>query len=170
MPKYYILVHYKNEEGKVDASWDTIFKIPGCMHPNHSGLYENTNAHDDTCFGISKWWESRGLTPWQGLQGGSGPLPRKCSGLCCGPGWILDYNLCEKIWQYACIHDKSYFNVLFVSEYRPMLNWYYIWKWQFFRCCKYVAGLLWHSSIWNFEMKSKEKNQAYEELVVPWTI
>ena len=55
--KYYILVHCKNEEGKVDALWETGFKIPRCMHPNHSGLYENTNAHDDTCFGKSKMME-----------------------------------------------------------------------------------------------------------------
>ena len=40
----------------------------------------------------------------------------------------------------------------------------------FFRCCKYVVSLLRHRSIWNFVMKNKEKNQAYEELVVPWTV
>ena len=39
----------------------------------------------------------------------------KCSGLVCG--WILDYNLCEKIWQYSCVHNKSYFNILFGSQY-----------------------------------------------------
>ena len=38
-----------------------------------------------------------------------------CSGLCCG--WILDYNLSEKIWQYKCVHYKAYFIVLFGSEY-----------------------------------------------------
>ena len=38
-----------------------------------------------------------------------------CSGLCCG--CKLDYNLCEKIWQYKCVHDKAYFNALFGSEY-----------------------------------------------------
>ena len=74
--KYYKLVHYKNEEGKVDALWDTILKFHACMHLKHSGMYENANAHDDTCW-ISKWWGSRGLAPWQGLQGGSDPLPRK---------------------------------------------------------------------------------------------
>ena len=36
---------------------------------------------------------------------------------------------------------------------------------SFFRCCKCVVGLLWHSSIWNFLMKKKEKNQAHEELL-----
>ena len=43
-----------------------------------------------------------------------------------------------------------------------------IYKMAFFgRCCnfrKYVVGLLWHSSIWNFLMKNEEKNQAHEEL------
>ena len=39
----------------------------------------------------------------------------KCSSLVCG--WILDYNLCEKIWQYSCVHNKSYFNILFGSQY-----------------------------------------------------
>ena len=56
-PKYQNVTYWciiKNEEGKVDALWDTIFKIPRCMHPNHSGLCENTNAHDGTCFGKSK--------------------------------------------------------------------------------------------------------------------
>ena len=33
---------------------------------------------------------------------------------------------------------------------------------------KYVVGLLWHSSIWNFLMKNKEKNQAHEELEMSW--
>ena len=36
----------------------------------------------------------------------------------------------------------------------------------FLRCCKYVVGQLWHSSIWNFLMKNKEKNQAHEELIM----
>ena len=41
--KYQNITYWcKNEEGKVDALWDTIFNIPRCMHPNHSGLYENT--------------------------------------------------------------------------------------------------------------------------------
>ena len=53
-PKYQNITYYKNGEGKVDALWDTFLKIPRCMHPNHSGLYENTNAHDYTYFGISK--------------------------------------------------------------------------------------------------------------------
>ena len=35
----------------------------------------------------------------------------------------------------------------------------------FLGAAKYVVGLLWHSSIWNFLMKNKEKNQAHEELV-----
>ena len=35
---------------------------------------------------------------------------------------------------------------------------------SFFMCCKFVVGLLWHSSIWNFLMKNKDKNQAHEEL------
>ena len=88
MSKYYILVHYKNEEGKVDALWDTSFKI-------------------------------------HRLREDSGPLPRIFfSDFCCGPGWILDYNVCEKMWIYECIHDKAYFNVLFVSAY--ILNGYYI--------------------------------------------
>ena len=52
------------------------------------------------------------------------PLSRKLFWLCCGPGWILDYNLCEKIWQYECIHDKAFFNVLFVSDY--IVNGYHI--------------------------------------------
>ena len=88
-----------------------------------------------------------------------------CSGLCCG--LILDYNLCEKIWQYKCVHDKAYFSVLFGSEY--IVNGYHIglWKWQFFWWSKNVVGLLWHSSIWNFLMKNKEKNQAHEELRCP---
>ena len=30
----------------------------------------------------------------------------------------------------------------------------------FFRCCKYVVGQLWHSSIWNFLMKNKEKKSS----------
>ena len=34
----------------------------------------------------------------------------------------------------------------------------------FLGAAKYVVGLLWHSSIWNFLMKNKEKNQAHEEL------
>ena len=34
----------------------------------------------------------------------------------------------------------------------------------FLGAAKYVVGLLWHSSIWNFPMKNKEKNQAHEEL------
>ena len=38
----------------------------------------------------------------------------------------------------------------------------------FFRCCKYIVGQLWHSSIWNFLMKNKEKNQAHEELTFAW--
>ena len=44
-----------------------------------------------------------------------------CSGLCCG--WILDYNLCEKMWQYQCVglHDKAYFIVLFGSEYMDVI-------------------------------------------------
>ena len=29
---------------------------------------------------------------------------------------ILDYNLGKKIWQYKCVHDIAYFNVLFGSE------------------------------------------------------
>ena len=37
----------------------------------------------------------------------------------------------------------------------------------FLGAAKYVVGLLWHSSIWNFLMKNKEKNQAHEEL--GWT-
>ena len=63
-----------------------------------------------------------------------------------------------------CVHDKAYFNVLFGSEY--IVNGYHIQKMQFFRCCKYVVGLLWHSSIWNFLMKNKEKIQAHEELLL----
>ena len=70
-----------------------------------------------------------------------------------GGYWII--TLSEKIWQYKCVHDKAYFNVLFGSEY--IVNGYHLWKWQCFRCCKYVVGLLWHSSIWNFVMKNKEK-------------
>ena len=34
----------------------------------------------------------------------------------------------------------------------------------FLGAAKHVVGLLWHSSIWNFLMKNKEKNQAHEEL------
>ena len=34
----------------------------------------------------------------------------------------------------------------------------------FLGAAKYVVGLLWHSSMWNFLMKNKEKNQAREEL------
>ena len=45
-----------------------------------------------------------------------------CSGLCCE--WVLDYNLCVKIWQYKCVHNKAYFNVLFTSEY--IVNGYHI--------------------------------------------
>ena len=90
-----------------------------------------------------------GLTPGRGCKGA---CLENCSGLCCGPRWILDYNLCEKIWQYECIHDKAYFNVLFVSEY-IIVNGYHIWKWQF-RCCK---CLLWHSLILNFVTKNKWK-------------
>ena len=55
--------------------------------------------------------------PARGCKGAVAPCLENYSGLCCGPGWILDYNLCEKIWQYECIHDKAYFNVLFISEY-----------------------------------------------------
>ena len=36
----------------------------------------------------------------------------------------------------------------------------------FLGAAKYVVGLLWRSSIWNFLMKNKEKNQAHEELTV----
>ena len=35
----------------------------------------------------------------------------------------------------------------------------------FLGAAKYVVGLLWHSSIWNFLMKNKEINQAHEELI-----
>ena len=35
---------------------------------------------------------------------------------------------------------------------------------SFLGAANYVVGLLWHSSIWNFLMKNKEKNQAHEEL------
>ena len=38
----------------------------------------------------------------------------------------------------------------------------------FLGAAKYVVGLLWHSSIWNFLMKNKEKNQAHEELRLGW--
>ena len=34
----------------------------------------------------------------------------------------------------------------------------------FLGAAKYVLGLLWHSSIWNFLMK--KKNQAHEELIM----
>ena len=50
-PKYKNITYWciiKNEEGKVDALWDIIFKIPRCMHPNHRGMYKNTNAHNNT--------------------------------------------------------------------------------------------------------------------------
>ena len=40
----------------------------------------------------------------------------------------------------------------------------------FLGAAKYVVGLLWHSSIWNFLMKNKEKNQAHEELIQPMQI
>ena len=72
MSKYYILVHYKNEEGKVDASWDTIFKIPRCMHPNHNGLYENTNAHDDKQMMAGP--RVQGADPLAGVARGQWPL------------------------------------------------------------------------------------------------
>ena len=97
-----------------------------------------------------------------------------CSDLCCG--WILDYNLCEKIWQYRCVHYKAYFNVLFgtwkriytiVNGYHMKMTVLFLFLF-FFRCCKYVVGQLWHSSIWNFLMKNKEKNQAHEELTGHW--
>ena len=78
-----------------------------------------------------------------------------------GGYWIITY--IKKILQYNCVHDKAYFSFLFGSEY--IVNGYHIWKWQFFGCCKYVIGLLWHSSIWNFLLKNKEKNQAHEELI-----
>ena len=58
-----------------------------------------------------------GADPSRGCKGTVAPYLENCFGLCCGPGWILNYNLCEKIWQYECIHDKAYFNVLFVSIY-----------------------------------------------------
>ena len=88
------------------------------------------------------------------------------SGLCCG--WILDYKLMWKNMAIqVCIHCKAYFNVLFGSEY--IVNGYHAYEnGSCFRCCKYVVGLLWHSSIWNFLMKNKEKNQAHEELRHPW--
>ena len=35
----------------------------------------------------------------------------------------------------------------------------------FLGAAKYVVGLVWHSSIWNFLMKNKEKYQAHEELM-----
>ena len=83
------------------------------------------------------------------------------SGLCCG--WILmNYNLYEKIWQYKCVHDKAYFNVLFGSEY--LVNRYHIWKWQFFRCCKYITGLCDTAQYGIFYWKITKKNQAHEEL------
>ena len=60
--------------------------------------------------------EVQGPDPLAGVARGQWPpCLENCSDLCCGPGRILDYNLCEKIWQYECIHDKAYFNVLFVS-------------------------------------------------------
>ena len=40
----------------------------------------------------------------------------------------------------------------------------------FLGAAKYVVGLLWHSSIWNFLMKNKEKNQAHEELERMWSL
>ena len=71
------------------------------------------------------------------------PCQENCSGLCCGPGWMLDYNFItyvKKIWQYECIHVIAYFSVLFVSEYIVMDIIYE--NDSFFRCCKYVVGLL----------------------------
>ena len=40
-----------------------------------------------------------------------------------GGYWIITYK-CEKIWQYKCVHDKAYFNVLFGSEF--IVNGYHI--------------------------------------------
>ena len=58
-----------------------------------------------------------------------------CSGLCCG--WILGFNLCEKIWQYKCVHGKAYLNVLFGSEY--IVNGYHI---SSSECNKVVSDIL----------------------------
>ena len=82
----------------------------------------NHNNHDNTATfceirnsvkilsGLVSHWVSTVYGFWWNI------ICSNCSGLCCG--WILDYNLCEKIWQYRCVHYKAHFNVLFGT-----------WKW-----------------------------------------